>query len=255
MSCFGGTIRNGLRRKGICYDHVISRTGLLPGRVPTRASWTVRTLCILKTLHGHILDATRISDGEIVMLKRISHLVHPHEKELSVLFSSEPLRFHPRNHCVPLYEVLDLSEDQIGEVFECFRQVIEGLQFMLQCRVAHRDCMTLNIMMDPHPMFPQSCHPMATTWNRDFTSPANTRVRKSICWRILSRAAIRLSYNFRILSILRTHSQSTFTTLEMLPSMIFWRDALDLSFLNRLLTTWCRPIRKNANDGRSSDRV
>lgn len=79
------------------------------------------------------------------MLKRISHLVHPHEKELSVLFSSEPLRFHPRNHCVPLYEVLDLSEDQsipilpltllrsyndpcsqtVGEVFECFRQVIE----------------------------------------------------------------------------------------------------------------------------------
>lgn len=82
------------------------------------------------------------------MLKRISHLVHPHEKETSVLLSSEPLRSHPGNHCVPLYEVLDLPEDEnisilvlpflrsynetVGEVVECFRQVIE-VRFLAVC--------------------------------------------------------------------------------------------------------------------------
>lgn len=53
-----------------------------------------------------VLDATRIADGEMVLLKRIRRNVHPYEVEITRLFSSELLKSHPRNHCVPVFEVL-----------------------------------------------------------------------------------------------------------------------------------------------------
>lgn len=81
----------------------------------------------------------------MVMLKRISHDEHPYEKEISLYFSAEPFASHPRNHCVPIYDVLDIPEDEehfilvlpflreyddpriksIGEAVEFFRQVFE----------------------------------------------------------------------------------------------------------------------------------
>jgi len=130
---------------------------------------------------GPVLDAVRISTKEKVALKRISRSVHPYEIEIGQYFSAEPLASHPKNHCIPLYDVLDVpNEDDtvilvmpllrrfdsprfntVGEAVEFFRQVFEGLQFMHQCRVAHRDCMDLNIMMDPKPIFPNGYHPSA----------------------------------------------------------------------------------------------
>jgi len=76
----------------------------------------------------------------------------------AIFFSTEPYASHPRNHCIPIYEVLDLPEDSqrcilvmpllrayndprfksVGEAVEFFRQIFEGLQFMHQCHVAHR---------------------------------------------------------------------------------------------------------------------
>lgn len=94
---------------------------------------------------GHVIDATRISDGELVMLKRVSHEEHPYEKEISLYLSSEPIASDPRNHCVHIYDVLDMPEDEehfilvlpllreyddpriksIGEAVEFFRQAFE----------------------------------------------------------------------------------------------------------------------------------
>lgn len=54
-----------------------------------------------------MLDATRLSDREMVMLKCIQQSVHPFEITVSKMFSEEPLRSHPRNHCVPVLEVLE----------------------------------------------------------------------------------------------------------------------------------------------------
>ncbi len=92
-----------------------------------------------------LLDATRISDNSIVMLKHIDRKVHPHEVKIGLYFSSEPLASHPRNHCIPIYDVLDIPNTQdevilvmpllreyddpriksIGEAVEFFRQVFE----------------------------------------------------------------------------------------------------------------------------------
>ena len=61
---------------------------------------------------GHALDAVRISDGEMVFLKRVDHKTHPEELKIAMLFNSEPLKSHPKNHCVPIFEVLDISEEE-----------------------------------------------------------------------------------------------------------------------------------------------
>lgn len=86
-----------------------------------------------------------MSTGETVALKRVSRAVHPYETEITQLFSTEPMASHPRNHSVPLYEVLDVpGEDDtalmvlpflrpfndprfksVGEAVEFFRQIFE----------------------------------------------------------------------------------------------------------------------------------
>jgi hypothetical protein len=57
------------------------------------------------------IDATRISDGRPVMLKRIPFKEGPYELEINRLFSAEPLASHPRNHCAPLLDVIELPNE------------------------------------------------------------------------------------------------------------------------------------------------
>jgi hypothetical protein len=125
---------------------------------------------------SQINDATRISDGAIVALKKVNERVHSHETDIAQLFSVEPLASDPTNHCIPIYEVLRNPDDQehvllvmpflrkfdnprfdtFGEAVECFRQIFEvldalpvglfrsdltfsqGLQFMHKNHAAHR---------------------------------------------------------------------------------------------------------------------
>ena len=57
------------------------------------------------------MDATRISDGKPVMLKKLLREEGPHELEINKLFSAEPLASDPRNHCVRLLDVIELPND------------------------------------------------------------------------------------------------------------------------------------------------
>ena len=57
------------------------------------------------------MDATRISDGRPVMLKRLPREEGPHELEINKLFSTETLASEPRNHCVRSLEVIELPID------------------------------------------------------------------------------------------------------------------------------------------------
>ena len=81
----------------------------------------------------------------MVLLKRISRETHPSELEIATMFSSEPLRSHPKNHCIPILEVLDVVGrndrhilvmpllhdyisprfETVGEAVEFFRQIFE----------------------------------------------------------------------------------------------------------------------------------
>lgn len=57
------------------------------------------------------IDATRISDGKQVILKRLPKEEGPYELEINKLFSTEPLFSNPRNRCAQLLDVIELPND------------------------------------------------------------------------------------------------------------------------------------------------
>lgn len=56
-----------------------------------------------------MIDATRVSDGKLVMLKAIPSTST--EVDICRYFSSQPLCNDPRNRCIPLLEVLSHPDD------------------------------------------------------------------------------------------------------------------------------------------------
>ncbi|KIY47449.1 hypothetical protein FISHEDRAFT_11906, partial [Fistulina hepatica ATCC 64428] len=143
------------------------------------------------------IDATRTFDNKRVFLKRVTRL---EEIQVGLRFSSPPLASDPRNHCVPIYEVLQITNDSelyiivmpmlhefetppfdtVAEFVECFRQIIEGVQFMHLHFVTHGDCTLKNIMMDTS-MFPHGFHPFLSLWPPDLKNRANFLTRTE-CW-------------------------------------------------------------------------
>jgi hypothetical protein len=57
------------------------------------------------------MDATRISDGKYVMLKRLPAEEGPYELQINKMFSEEPLVSDPRNHCARLLDVIELPNE------------------------------------------------------------------------------------------------------------------------------------------------
>ncbi|KAI0315151.1 hypothetical protein OF83DRAFT_1133260 [Amylostereum chailletii] len=129
-------------------------------------------------LAGTVMDAVRKSDNTLVFFKRDIARRRSPEVSIGLYFSTEPAASDPRNHCIPIYEVLDLPEDggkvmvmpfyrpwdnprfeTIGEAVAFFGQIFEGIQFMHEHHVAHRDCTYNNIMYDPHAIYPNGFHP------------------------------------------------------------------------------------------------
>ncbi|KZV73562.1 hypothetical protein PENSPDRAFT_749974 [Peniophora sp. CONT] len=139
--------------------------------------------------HGElIMDAVRLSDGAFVAMKMFRKSEHPHELEISKYFSSPELAHDPRNHCAPILDTFDAPDDPdkiimvmpllkrfdkppfetVGELVACIAQLFEGLQFIHEHNVAHRDCFWPNIMMDASPMYPIPYHPGEPTHRRDW---------------------------------------------------------------------------------------
>ncbi|TFK64547.1 hypothetical protein BDN72DRAFT_802046 [Pluteus cervinus] len=146
-------------------------------------SWTQGTPLMYAEDHwrlaaGHLIDAARTVDNKTIMLKKISRLVHPYEVELTAMWTEPHLASHPHNHCVRLIEVLTPPNDSdvaivvlpllrellspkfltVGEAVEFFRQAFEGLKFIHENHVAHRDSNHTNIMMDASGMYPEGWH-------------------------------------------------------------------------------------------------
>ncbi|KAG8898377.1 hypothetical protein FRB99_007486 [Tulasnella sp. 403] len=127
----------------------------------------------------HILDAERTSDGRPVFIKHIPK--DSPEIPIGQYLSSEELRRDPRNHACPLLDVLEDENDQdnviivapllrpvtspspasVKECVEMVGQTLEGLAFLHERKIAHRDCALGNIMMDGRGLFPKGWHPQS----------------------------------------------------------------------------------------------
>ncbi|KAI0265928.1 hypothetical protein BC834DRAFT_955198 [Gloeopeniophorella convolvens] len=143
------------------------------------------------------MDAVRTRDNLPVMLKKVLPEEGPYELTINQLFSSPELSKDPRNHCSPLLEVIepqgldsrklmvtpffrpfkDPPFQTIGEFVAFFTQICEGLQFMHEHNVAHRDCTVNNIMYDPSGMYPHGYHPVKTERNKNFKGKATSFTR------------------------------------------------------------------------------
>ncbi len=90
---------------------------LIPKMVRARQLVPVPSLRVLALINFQLrlcMDATRISDGRPVMLKRLLSKEGPYELQISKLFSTEPLSSDPRNRCAQLLDVIQLpNEDPI----------------------------------------------------------------------------------------------------------------------------------------------
>lgn len=74
------------------------------------------TCCVTVALrlgqpHSNSIDATRISDGRRVYIKRVK--TGGHELHIATLFPSGPFISHPRNHCVPILDQFDDADDWV----------------------------------------------------------------------------------------------------------------------------------------------
>ncbi|KAH9971427.1 kinase-like domain-containing protein, partial [Lactifluus volemus] len=152
------------------------------------------------TISRAVMDAVCVRDGLPVMLKRVLPNDGPHELMITRHFSSAELANTSHNHCVPLLDVIELQHAEhqklvvtpllrpfnqppmqtFGEFVAFFTQICNGLQFMHERNVAHRDCTGNNIMLDPSGMYPNWFHPVKIDRNRNFkgTAKAYTRTQR-----------------------------------------------------------------------------
>ncbi|OSC97554.1 kinase-like protein [Trametes coccinea BRFM310] len=122
-----------------------------------------------------VLDAVRESDGLRVAMKAVKK--EGQEIQISQFLSSLQ---HRTNHCVPIVdafrdpldpfrtimvmEYLRLWDDPelatVGDAVDFVTQMLEGLAFLHNQRVAHRDIAPQNVMMDGRALYPQGHHPV-----------------------------------------------------------------------------------------------
>ncbi|KAJ7724949.1 hypothetical protein DFH07DRAFT_931621 [Mycena maculata] len=164
-----------------------------------------------------LLDATRISDNAPVMLKLCNLIDYPEEVSILEFLLSGERATDPRNHCIPIYEILripdsDLTDigmlflydlvspkfDTVGEAVECFRQLLEAHQcpaylmgLLYFSHPLNRDCKCDSFMVESTPL----PHPLKPETRRDFGGPPRalkTRTQNpvkyfSIDYNLLSR--------------------------------------------------------------------
>ena len=107
------------------------------------------------------MDATRISDGKLVLLKQVKS--SSQELVIASLLSSEESRKDPRNHCVPILDIIVDTEDPsisymvmpflrhvddppfdtVGSVLECMEQLLEVRFLSASLRQLLRLCRVL----------------------------------------------------------------------------------------------------------------
>ncbi|KAI0771522.1 kinase-like domain-containing protein [Trametes elegans] len=176
-----------------------------------RPSWKIRSISVLEAedsiqfpLRRAIIDATRMTDGRLVSIKKVA--ANSPELELVTFLSSPEMRLDSRNHSVPILDVLQNTDEPdtryivmpyltyidepnfeiVEDMLDFGEQILEGLQFLHEHGIAHRDCAYKNIMMDPKDLYPKGFHPVHHGLLPDASGPSP----------VLSRAGVSLPYYF-----------------------------------------------------------
>lgn len=96
---------------------------------------------------GHFIDARRISDGKLVYMKQVVR----GSDELGFLefLSSEEIRADPRNHCVPLLDVLtDVVDENLMFIVMPFLRPFEIPEFQTVGDLLHFGDQIIEVRLD-----------------------------------------------------------------------------------------------------------
>ncbi|KZT13173.1 uncharacterized protein LAESUDRAFT_638707 [Laetiporus sulphureus 93-53] len=144
----------------------------------------------------HLVDATRIADGQLVYIKRVQ--TGDDESQIATMLSSPPLRDDPENHSVPILDTFRDAEDEnisyivmpflrlvdeppfalVGEMVDCVDQIMEVSQDP-EHSIRAFDCTYKNLMMDAHAMYPQGFHPIRESFFPDGVTTAAPHLRRA----------------------------------------------------------------------------
>ncbi|KAH7890107.1 kinase-like domain-containing protein [Phlebopus sp. FC_14] len=152
--------------------------------------------------HAFCLDATGL-DGTPVYIKKVDRRKHPSEAAIAEFLSSSTMMSDSYNHTVPILDSFAYTKDPdiyylvmpllrrfddppfttIKESVDFVYQTLQGLTFMHEHNVAHRDCSAQNIMMDARDLYPNGWHPMSPWLTPDvkgFVHPRKNRCDANI---------------------------------------------------------------------------
>ncbi|KAJ2998331.1 hypothetical protein NUW54_g7042 [Trametes sanguinea] len=135
------------------------------------------------TSRPQVIDATRTEDNALVSIKTVSRK----DQELHVAQFLSSFKKTDKNHCVEVLDVLTDPLDTeralmvmpylrpynnpefvtVGDVMDFVHQMLEGLAFMHDHRVAHRDIAPPNVMMDAKALYPSGHHPVKMDYTPD----------------------------------------------------------------------------------------
>ncbi|KNZ77211.1 hypothetical protein J132_06206 [Termitomyces sp. J132] len=170
----------------------------IPSWITTSKDW-LDCEDALPLRHYQILDATR-TDGSLVVLKRLDIEIHENEIAMIKHLSSQTFSSNPRNHCVPILEVINPPEgshtaflvmpclfdvdfpsfETMGEAVGFFKQVFEGLLYMHENHIVHGDCKSDNIMADTACLFDSPPHPWKRRMKRDFSGRVSNPTSRTL---------------------------------------------------------------------------
>ncbi|EKM49914.1 uncharacterized protein PHACADRAFT_154568 [Phanerochaete carnosa HHB-10118-sp] len=136
---------------------------------------------VKRPVRTNIMDATRISDGKLVMIKAGS--TKAEEFKTILRLSTPELRADPRNPCVPMLDhFVDIYDDQISYIvtpffrrfddppFQTFQEILDCIDALLN--VCSTDCARENIVIDAAALYPQGFHPAQLDMLPDLSGPA-----------------------------------------------------------------------------------
>ncbi|KII88468.1 hypothetical protein PLICRDRAFT_41629 [Plicaturopsis crispa FD-325 SS-3] len=123
-------------------------------------------LCKDAGLPDTLFRGSRIQDGMRVVIKAVR--LRSRELDVVRFLSTPPIRHEPMNHCIPVLDVIEIPEDDLGIIvmeewsaplmadtpccmrlfLGCLQQIIEHIAFMHQNMIAHLDLSLVNILTD-----------------------------------------------------------------------------------------------------------